>query len=79
MNKISLIVFTCLLTVCLTGAQAASFHGGGGGSPPGLSGKGGGEFPRGLEKNEKTPAGWSHGEKTGWHHHHHHHHYHVLY
>lgn len=41
--------------------------------PPGLHGKGGAEFPRGLEKNEKTPAGWSHGEKRGWNHHHKHH------
>lgn len=37
-----------------------------GSSPPGLSGKGGDEFPQGLEKQEKTPPGWSHGQKQGW-------------
>jgi hypothetical protein len=50
-------------------------------APPGLSGKGGADFPHGLEKGEKTPHGWSQGRKEGWdndfrhHHHHHHHHY----
>lgn len=49
-------------------------------SPPGLQGKGGAEFPRGLENSEKTPAGWSEGEKRGWsrtHHHRHHHQHHA--
>ncbi len=51
------------------------------GSPPGLQGKGGAEFPRGLENQEKIPKGWSHGKKEGWekgvgkHHHDHHHHH----
>lgn len=48
-------------------------------APPGLEGKGGGEFPKGLEKNEKTPAGWMHGKKMGWSRHHgHHRHHHVV-
>ena len=42
-------------------------------SPPGLEKKGGEEFPRGLENKEKTPSGWSKGEKHHGHHHHHHH------
>src|SRR5258708_11167218 len=37
-------------------------------SPPGLQGKGGAEFPQGLENKEKTPAGWSEGGKKGWNH-----------
>lgn len=41
--------------------------------PPGLQGKGGAEFPKGLEKNEKTPEGWTHGEKKGWDHNSNHH------
>ena len=52
-----------------------------GGSPPGLSGKGGAEFPRGLENMEKTPSGWSKGNKEGWeriHHHHYHRHHHTV-
>ena len=43
--------------------------------PPGLSDKGGADFPKGLEKNEKTPHGWTQGQKKGWKHKHHHHHH----
>src|SRR5437870_4231730 len=46
-------------------------------NPPGLQGKGGEEFPRGLENKEKTPAGWSKGEKRGWNHAHKQHHHRV--
>ncbi len=42
-------------------------------SPPGLQSKGGEEFPRGLEKQEKVPTGWSKGEKRGLNKNHHHH------
>lgn len=42
-------------------------------SPSGLQGKGGAEHPKGLEKHEKSPHGWSHGKKHGWDHHANHH------
>ena len=46
-------------------------------SPPGLQGKGGAELPKGLEKQEKTPAGWDKGKKRGWNRSHHKHYKHY--
>jgi hypothetical protein len=85
MKTVSRIVFTCLIAFFVTGVQADPDNN----SPPGLQGKGGAGFPKGLESHEKNPSGWSHGGKHGWdrddwdhhghhhhwHHHHHHHHH----
>ncbi len=32
-------------------------------NPPGLQGK---DYPRGLNMQNKTPPGWTHGKKEGW-------------
>lgn len=65
MKKIILafIVFFAGLTLSVGSAFA---------DPPGLQGKGGADFPRGLESHEKVPGGWEHGEKRGWDYDHHH-------
>jgi hypothetical protein len=46
------------------GHQNAGDFGGGGDLPPGLQKRG---KPYGLEKQNKTPSGWSKGKKKGWH------------
>jgi hypothetical protein len=38
-------------------------------TPPGLQGRG---SPHGLQMQNKTPYGWSQGQKRGWNKHHHH-------
>ena len=74
MKKVILMI---LLTLCASTIALAD-HGNGDGKglkganisvshigdvPPGLEGKG---RPSGLIKQDKTPPGWSRGEKTGW-------------
>ena len=42
-------------------------------NPPGLT-KDVGKYPHGLEKQVKTPYGWTQGKKKGWYKNHHLHH-----
>lgn len=69
---IALFMITSLITFSNTFAnppagKGPGSHGFGTGvsnMPPGLQQKG---LPPGLNKNNKTPYGWSQGKKTGWH------------
>lgn len=57
MKKIVMLLTTLLISTSLFAV------------PPGLQGTPGnpaGKMPHGLQMQGKTPAGWSHGNKTGW-------------
>lgn len=68
--KACILVFSILL---FTTTSVTAFSKGHDGNRAGVVSNS--SMPPGLQKQDKTPYGWSQGKKVGWHHHHHHHDY----